>query len=302
MDDLNLSHAEKLTYALLSGLADDKGMCYPSNEWLEKKIGLKSRQITNILENLEKYTYIRREVIRSESDPFKVYRNIFVTHNFKKSLPDAKNCTPENAKNCTSDMQKIAPIISEEEVLISKDIPAGGKPPEPPPSPPKRTKQKKVPEQKTEVAPRVELTPSQVDALKKRLEGSNINPQATYDRLSVWKISKDIWGGSDFRTILAWVIDACIKDSMDKPSHPSPKAPNQASQAEITAKDRMLGREIMKRFVNLTRVELMNVGNDCIEFNLGDRGGNVKVRFGCAGFKDMCLKYLRQLNQDTSGL
>lgn len=120
LNDKNLNHAEKITMAILNGLADENGKCWPSNDWLAEKLSLKERAVQDIVAKLEKLKYIRREIISCSKDPFKKYRLIFVCNNFKLCLPGAENCTIENAENCTIDMQKTACIIDKKESLIDK--------------------------------------------------------------------------------------------------------------------------------------------------------------------------------------
>jgi len=120
LNDKNLNHAEKLTMAILNGLADEEGKCWPSNEWLGEKLELKIRAVQDIINKLEKYSYIRREIISCKNDPFKKYRIIYTSTNFKFSLPDAENCTLGNAENCAIDTQKTACIIDKKESLIEK--------------------------------------------------------------------------------------------------------------------------------------------------------------------------------------
>jgi hypothetical protein len=57
-----------------------------------------------------------------------------------------------------------------------------------------------------------------------------------------------------------------------------------------------------KRFSNLFKTHILVTGYNYVEFNLGQRGGVEKCIFGSAGFRDRCLKYLRSMNCDTSGL
>jgi hypothetical protein len=138
------------------------------------------------------------------------------------------------------------------------------------------------------------------------LKGAKIDLQTLYDELSTWKISKEICGGSDYASIINWVIDAVTKKSNDKAIQDKSwhlPLPNSApSKTELAFKDSLWAEKVHKKFFALTKVQLLTITSNYIEFNLGDRGGNVMVYFGSAGFREVCLKYLRQLNQDTTGL
>lgn len=121
LNDKKLNHAEKITMAILYGLADEDGKCWPSNEWLAEKLDLKERAVRDILENLEKNKYIKRELISCVNNPFKKYRNIYVSSNFKLSLPEAENCHLGGAENCRSDRQKTAGIIDKKDRIDKKE-------------------------------------------------------------------------------------------------------------------------------------------------------------------------------------
>jgi DNA-binding Lrp family transcriptional regulator len=122
LNDKNLSHAEKLTMAILNGLADEDGKCYPSNEWIAEKLDLHPRKIQSLLENLEKNNYISREIISCVNNPFKKYRIIKVSTNFKLCLPDAENGVSGNAENGTLATPKTACIIDKKELIDKKEI------------------------------------------------------------------------------------------------------------------------------------------------------------------------------------
>ncbi len=123
LNDKNLNHAEKICITLLYGLSDEDGKSYPSNEWLQGKLDLKLRAVQNILENLEKNNYIKKEIVRCVNNPMKVYRIIYVNTNFKFSLPNAENCIPEDAENCIAAMKKTACIIDKKDIIDKKEPP-----------------------------------------------------------------------------------------------------------------------------------------------------------------------------------
>lgn len=133
LNDKNLNHAEKLTMAILNGLADEEGKCYPGNEWLSEKLDLKETAIKDILKNLEKFNYIKRETISCVNNPFKKYRIIYVCNNFKLSLPGAENRPIEGAENRPTVGRKTAYIIDKKELIDKKNIkkPSASPPPSP---------------------------------------------------------------------------------------------------------------------------------------------------------------------------
>lgn len=121
MHDTSLNHAEKLTMGLLNGLAKRDGSCYCSNDWLCSMLGVKLRTIQDILENLEKNNYIKREIVSCVSNPFKKIRTIYVCANFKISLRHAENRTSGNAENRVDDMRKTAHIIDTRELIEEEE-------------------------------------------------------------------------------------------------------------------------------------------------------------------------------------
>lgn len=85
--------------------------------------------------------------------------------------------------------------------IISPIVPKGD-----PPDIPKRKIRREV---KKEVAERVFITQSQHENLLKRADNNLSLVKSWYDRLSTWKIDKEIYGGTrDYKGIVDWVIDA----------------------------------------------------------------------------------------------
>jgi hypothetical protein len=293
-------------------LPDEEGVWfYLTAETIEERTTLSEKEQRPCIEKLIKFGFIKKKV---SGLPAKRYFQVneqrlieFILNEINFTSLDKRPDWIGQKGKTGLDKRPNSPIYKNPNNEPKEDKETEAKAPEPPPStssPP--SKRKKAPEQKTEVASRVFLTPSQVDALKKRLETSKIDSQAIYDELSTWKISKEIWGGSDYSSIINWVIDAVTKKTndrtvQDKSMHlPLPNsAPNKTEQ---TFKDNLWAQKVEKKFFTLTKVQLLTITSHYIEFNLGNRGGDVKVYFGSAGFREVCLKYLRQLNQDTTGL
>jgi DNA-binding Lrp family transcriptional regulator len=121
LNDKKLNHAEKITMAILYGLADEDGKCWPSNEWLAEKLDLKENAIRVILTNLEKNNYIRRELVSWANNPFKKYRNIYVSNNFKLSLPVLENEGVGILENEQPDPSKTRDIIDKKDTIYKKE-------------------------------------------------------------------------------------------------------------------------------------------------------------------------------------
>jgi len=73
-------------------------------------------------------------------------------------------------------------------------------------------KRKKVQEAKEIKADRVEVGPTQHANLVKKANGDETLVKTWYERLSEWKIKREIEGGNDYASILNWVIQAVKED------------------------------------------------------------------------------------------
>ena len=135
MHDPDLNLYEKFLYSLISGLSNKHGYCFSGNEWFAESLGIQVRHIQNHLTSLEKKGYITRTTHCDPKNPFKKERRIFVNTDFKKSSPNAPQCTLGDAPQCTPEMHHSAPILSESNTLISKEREKSAPPPPLAPAP-----------------------------------------------------------------------------------------------------------------------------------------------------------------------
>lgn len=225
MHDKNLNHAEKLMFGILSGLADENGKCFPSNEWLSEVLGIKDRSIQEVIKKLEDSGYISRQIISCANNPFKKYRIIFVHRELKKCLPDAENRTLDDVENRGPDMRKTAHIISEDKNIISEEGESPVVPKGTPLSSNRIQPRKKSREEKKGVADRVFVSQSQHDSLLKKADGNEDLVCQWYEKLSEWKISKELTGGTnDYKALIGWVPDAVKEDLAKKSRSPENRA------------------------------------------------------------------------------
>ncbi len=70
----SINSTDKLVYGVIKSLANNKGYCYASNDYISKKVNLSKRTITKSISNLRKANYIRVETINYQ-------RNIYLTNN-----------------------------------------------------------------------------------------------------------------------------------------------------------------------------------------------------------------------------
>ena len=89
MDSLSLQ--AKIVFGILDALDDEKG-CYASNGYLSRHLGIKERQIRNILKELDD----AKLIVRHEIDGKRIINTVI--HN---STREAKNCLPPRQKIAT---------------------------------------------------------------------------------------------------------------------------------------------------------------------------------------------------------
>jgi len=143
-----------------------------------------------------------------------------------------------------------------------------------PPSSRKRTR-----EEKSAVAPSVFLTPTQIQDIQRRVKGNDSAAVACFDKLSAWKISKNIVGGNDYRSILKWVIKA-VEEDLAKPK------PEDRVEA-----DKALAVKLGAKFPNHKDIV---VGYNYVEFRLG-HGNAPHLVFGDHGFREQVENNLRKM-------
>jgi hypothetical protein len=290
-------------------LPDEEGVWfYLTAETIEERTTLSEKEQRPCIEKLIKLGFIRKKV---SGLPAKRYFQVneqrlveFILNEINFTSLDKRPDLNGQKGETGLDKRPNSPIYKNPIEEPKEDIYREAKAPEPPISPSPSSKRKKATEQKIEVKPSVFLTPAQQDALKKRLEPLKIDPDDVYQHLSDWKIGKEIQGGNDYCTITNWVIDAVHKKNRDKSNVAAvPPAKKVQDRVEIERSNRELGKKINKKYFNLVTTHVINTSNSgFIEFNLGDRGGIVKIEYISPGFREQCLNYLRRMMQDINGL
>lgn len=64
----DITASEKILYGRIVGLADNKGYCYASNQWLGEQTGLNKRTISNLVTDLQKKKLIKVVVDRTNNN------------------------------------------------------------------------------------------------------------------------------------------------------------------------------------------------------------------------------------------
>jgi hypothetical protein len=253
-----LDFFEKCLWAEIDSLDDPKTGCIASNPYLQKFFGVKERVLQRGLSKLRKLNLIsyvsfdgRRRVIRSH----------FITSGVSNLTPHG--CQKRHPENKEKNKEYISPIV-----------PKGT--PQASPSPKKKEK-----EEKTQVAPEVWLTDKQQTDLLTRLKEDADKLAACYDKLSSWKISKGKTGGSDYLSIIKWVIKAVEEVQ---------KAPKPVDRS---AADKEFAHKIKQE--NQENSDII-LGHNYLEFKLGRMGiPDPHLVFGDAGFQEQAENNLRKI-------
>lgn len=103
--DERLSAAEKLLYGELTALANQKGYCYPSNQFLAELYGAKERTVQQWIANLAKCGYIAVALQKDEGAGGQPKRRIYIGDTLEKGVQKSA----PHAKICAEGVQKSAP-------------------------------------------------------------------------------------------------------------------------------------------------------------------------------------------------
>jgi len=180
----------------------------------------------------------------------------------QRRFADAQVADAQNAALVSTD--------SHQELKREQITPAASVPP---------LRRKVVSEEKTEVSPRVWLTMTQREELFKKCLKDTAKVKACYQKLSDWKISKNMEGGNDYLTILNWVITAVETDISSPRSKPSP--------------------DISKSIVDQIKAKFpdhrdISYGYNYIEFNSGPMNCT-HIKFTDGGFEEQVRNCLRKM-------
>lgn len=250
-----------------------------SREELKKLTGLQSIQISNGTKSLIEKKLIKKTVIGSDGTESSYYE-LCVEEEEIKIIPTKVNFTGEGEVNFTGDKRKEEKDISKKKEIhkekesVSPSAPAHL-------SSSKRIKDK---EEKIQRADRVWTTETQHLNLLKRSEEKDELVKRWYERLSVWKIDKEVLNGSDYASILKWVIKAVNQDI---------KQESENGKEACSAAAEKIAKEIEKQFPEKIRLGHICVGYNYIEFILGHVCQ--KIYFYEHAFKERVENNLRKM-------
>ncbi len=136
------------------------------------------------------------------------------------------------------------------------------------------------------VEQRVFLTASQKGSLLKKANQNEALMKSWFTKLSEWKIQKGIEGGTDYRSIIKWVIGSCMEDS------------NLTKKGEERiGKDKSIAKNIESTCSEQVKKGEIYVSHDRIEFHRGQITDIIK--YGDSAFEEKCMNNLRKMNLNT---
>lgn len=199
-----------------------------------------------------------------------VYEDCQIKNSFTlPDFPDAGNSDPSNQA-----LLSIDPKLSND--LKSPIVPKGD-----------ISSRNSKREEKKQRAPEVYTTDTQHKDLLHRCKGNQMILEASYDRLSRWKIGKGITGGkNDYKAITDWVLKSIMKD-----------IENGSSREE---ENKRLAQKVIESFpidVANNHIQLQPKGILFCYTGCWD-----EINYTDNGFKDRILSRLRKMNLNTKGL
>ena len=232
--DNRLSLLEKCIAVEIDSLDCGEEHCYAKPEHFEKLFNASTSTVAKAFAHLKKLGYW--ELVSFDGRPRVIKSNLKYSHG-EFDRAGVSNLLGRGCKiyqggsprdSIEREIPLELPVKKEEEEKKKKQEASPPAPPSPVPSN-KIPQRKKCPEEKSEMADRVFVTPSQHASLLKDAKGNLELVNAWYDRLSKWKISKEETGGrNDYRALIGWVRDA-VKEDVAKKSH-SPENRIQSSR------------------------------------------------------------------------
>ena len=104
--DKNLKPMEKILYAELTALSNKNGYSHASNSYFAELYDCDKATISRYISNLEKYGYIKTEIIRDEKNAI-TERKIYICTDKIVNANDEKIITPNNKKVKTPNDKKV---------------------------------------------------------------------------------------------------------------------------------------------------------------------------------------------------
>lgn len=194
---------------------------------------------------------------------------------------ERQNCQMETADLPHQYHSLKQPLNPEEIKRECEGVPTSSSPS--PSAPPVSRSKKKAPEEKREVAPEVWLTPTQEIRFLQRCSGNERLRDASYLKLSDWKVGSGKTGGkNDFLSLTRWALEAARLDEANGTMRPAAAA---SSDEEFI---RIVEKEYKKLIDNMDII----TGHNYIEF---PRLRDAHYKIGIKGFKEIVKNQIRKI-------
>lgn len=277
-EDESLSSTAKLVYALLSGLAhgNETKTCYPSDEYIAKRLGLKRKQTANeLVKELALFGAISKRVEGHPKNPFKKIRTITVHLELKKSLRSTEKRNIEESKKSLRITEKRNLRVTEKRTYSNKG---------------NSNKEESSLAGAKESASRLARAPHVSTSSKEHedliRDFGEERAQEAYDRLSEWKedTPKSKWKKNDHLAIRRWVIDALKEKALKASKDPENRI--KEIQEYIQSHSQ---KESIERAVNAKKIVFSRKGMEIV----GARDGFVSFQLPNA--KDLIDHWFRKI-------
>lgn len=268
--DQRLSYLEKALMAEIDSLDCGEEHCFAANDYFEKMFNAKTRTISQAITKLKRLGFIQQVGFDGRTRKLKsnlktVYVIFYGSDSQKSASPTSINPLPSSIEDLPD-----KEIPNEIPINISPIVPKGDSS--------FSSSRKKIKEEKVERCERIFTTHSQHENLLVKAKQNVELVKKWYERLSGWKISKEICGGNDYSNIVNWVIDAVERDS------------NNPEQKSLKASQDWIAK-IKEIFKNDSDVYISLEG---ITFAHGN--SQTYIRFSDFGAKEQILNRMRKMN------
>jgi Helix-turn-helix domain len=288
----NIEAKATLLFGVIGGLCNnDYGYCWASNEYFAEMFDVDTRTVQRWLKTLKDEKIIKIEVGK---DGIKTSRKIWICLDFSKIYSRRQNChgrhdksvaegTPSpyiyNKKDMNIDIaQQAAPAVANAPASSSSFS----------------SKRKKIPEEKSEVAPGVFLNPTQKAQLLKKLDGNEDKLNKCLTKLSDWKIGQSIQGGNDYMSICKWVIGAVKSEEVQV-------SQKQAFAENRSRSDQIIAEKIWNKCKGRRENDIV-ISAKYIEFIQGVNAPSIVIEFGSKDFLERCKEQLRKRKIEIEGI
>ncbi len=196
-DHPDLTNTDKLIYSLLSGLAHghQEKECFPSDEYLGKRLGIQRQRANECVKNLEKAGALSKRIEPHEKNPFKKKRIITIYLSPQKFITKSEKSDSRRSEKSDSAKSEKSDISNKEDSIYPPNPPKGGE---------SSKAQPPLPKNKERHIDHVLLSKEELEELKK--EYGNTTVGEYIKKLDAYMGSKGKAYKSHYKTIISWIM------------------------------------------------------------------------------------------------